>query len=170
MIKAYLIGDKIVSNSTEAFGAYEKSRYGEKKNGRIEYADVEAFYLVSGKKMSVFSGSKEISEELLFRKLRKKDGRIEVKLGVFGDLRRKGYVVKTALKFGAEFRVYERGIKPGEDHARWLVYCVKENEAMRWHELAAKSRVAHSTKKSLLLGIVDEEGDVTYYEAAWVKI
>ena len=40
---------------------------------------------------------------------------------------------------------------------------------MNWRDFAAKSRVAHSTRKKLLVGVVDEEGDVTYYEVGWVR-
>ena len=88
---------------------------------------------------------------------------------MFRDLREKGYVVKTALKFGADFRVYEKGIKPGQDHAKWVVYPVHESEHLTWHEFAAKNRVAHSTKKRLLIGIVDDEEDITYYEIGWKR-
>ena len=88
---------------------------------------------------------------------------------VYADLRTRGYVTKTALKFGADYRVYERGVKPGEDHAKWVVYPVNEASILTWYDFAAKNRVAHSTRKRLLIGIVDEEGDVTYYECKWIK-
>ncbi len=39
-------------------------------------------------------------------------------------MRNRGYIIKTALKFGADFRVYDRGVKPGEDHARWIIHRV----------------------------------------------
>ncbi|MBI2451961.1 tRNA-intron lyase [Candidatus Pacearchaeota archaeon] len=169
MIKARLFGDKISSNSEEAFTMYEKTRWGEKKEGIIEYTGVEALFLVSEKKMEIFLGKKEINYEGLMKKLKKNDKKIETKFIVFSDLRRKGYIVKTALKFGAEFRIYEKGVKPGEDHAKWILYCVKESEHLNWHDFVAKNRVAHSTKKNLLLGIVDEEGDVTYYEVGWAR-
>ena len=91
------------------------------------------------------------------------------KYAVYQDLRRKGYIVKTALKFGAEFRVYENGKKPGQAHAIWIVFPVYETSGLTWHEFSAKTRVAHSTRKNLLIAIVDEEGDVTYYEVAWKK-
>ena len=78
-------------------------------------------------------------------------------------------LTKTALKFGADFRVYDRGIKPGEDHAKWVVYPVHEGETLTWHDFSAKNRVAHSTKKRLLIGVVDDEGDVTYYVVKWMK-
>jgi tRNA-intron endonuclease len=92
-----------------------------------------------------------------------------VKYSVFCDLRKRGYVVKTALKFGAEFRVYDKGKSVGEDHARWILFPVSENNVMTWHDFSAKNRVAHSTNKALLIAIVDEEGDVSYYEEKWVR-
>ena len=92
-----------------------------------------------------------------------------VKFSVFKDLRDRGYVVKTALKFGADFRVYDRGVKPGEDHAKWVVFPVPEGSTTTWHEFAAKNRVAHSTKKRLLIGVVDDEGDVSYWEIRWIR-
>ena len=170
MITARLVGDKITSSSAGAFSLYEKSRFGEKKRGKVEYAGIEALFLVGEGKMEVFSGKKEIGEEELFRKLKRKDKKIEKKFAVFADLRKKGYIVKTALKFGAEFRVYDKGVKPGKEHARWILYSVKESENLYWHDFVAKNRVAHSTKKNLLIGLVDEEGDVIYYEVGWVRV
>ena len=88
---------------------------------------------------------------------------------VFKDLRGRGYILKTALKFGGDFRVYERNQKPGEEHAKWILYCIKESDVLRWQDFAAKNRVAHSTKKKLLVAIVDEENDITYYEVKWLR-
>jgi tRNA-intron endonuclease, archaea type len=170
MIKAYFVGEKIISNSSFAFSLYEKSRFGEKKGKKIEYGNVEALYLVESGKMEVFSASKVVGEDNLLRKLKRKDKKIETKFATFRDLRKKGYIVKTALKFGAEFRVYEKGVKPGEDHADWLLTTVKEHDNVDWHDFAAKNRVAHSTRKNLLIGVVDEEDDVTYYEFRWAKL
>ena len=73
------------------------------------------------------------------------------------------------MKFGADFRVYDRGVKPGDDHAKWIVYPVFESESFTWYEWAAKNRVSHSTRKRLLLAIVDAEHDVSYWEANWIK-
>src|SRR3989338_9057270 len=76
---------------------------------------------------------------------------------------------ETALKFGAEFRVYDKGYRPGAAHARWILYTAKEYEKLSWHDFAAKNRIAHSAKKNLLLAIVDDEGDVSYYEVSWLR-
>ena len=170
MINAHFVGDSVRSTSPQAFTMYEKSRWGEKKTGWVEFSGVETLYLVGKGKMEVFSDKKELGFDELLKRVRKADKKIETKLAVFRNLRDKGYIVKTALKFGAEFRVYDRGVRPGEDHAQWVAYCVKENEQMGWHDFAAKNRVAHSTKKKLLLCVVDEEGGVSYYEVGWRKI
>ena len=169
MIQAIFSGEKIYSTSPLAFSLYEKSRLGEKKNKRIEYSLVEALFLLSKNKIEIFSNNKPVTEEKLLKKLKRVDKKIETKFAVFEDLRRKGYIVKTALKFGAEFRVYTKGVKPGQDHAKWILYTAKESESLNWHDFSAKNRVAHSTKKNLLLALVDEEDDVTYYEVSWLK-
>ena len=170
MIKAQFGGEGIFSNSSEAFSLYEKSRFGEKIGGRIEYLMVEALFLIEEKKMEACLGDKELGFEELLSKVKKKDKRIESKLAVFRDLRKKGYILKTALKFGAEFRVYEKGVRPGDDHAKWILHIAKENEQLKWHDFTAKNRVAHSTKKNLLIGIIDEERDVSYYQCEWVRV
>ncbi len=169
MIAAHLLGEKIVSTSSEAFSFYEKSSLGEKNDNKILYMPVEALFLLSEKKMTILASKKELDEETLLKKLRRQDKRIENKYAVFKDLRKKGYIIKTGLKFGADFRVYEKGIHPGQDHAKWILYAVKESEMLSWNEFAAKNRVAHSTKKRLLLGIIDDEADVSYYEIAWIR-
>ena len=170
MIQAQFTGEKVFSNSSEAFSLHEKSRFGENITGRIEYMFVESLYLVENSKMEIYFGNKKIDFDNLILKMRKIDKNLATKLNVFSDLRKKGYIVKTALKFGADFRVYDKGIRPGDDHARWILYVIRENEVLKWHDFAAKNRIAHSTKKNLLIGIVDEEGDVSYYEVNWMRL
>lgn len=169
MIQAKFSGTRVYSTSEEAFSLYDKSCFGEKKAGKVEYALVEALFLVSENKMAVFLGKKRLDEEQLIKKIKKIDKKIEIKSAVFADLRKKGYIIKTALKFGAEFRVYEKGSKPGESHARWILFTAKEHDSINWHEFAAKNRIAHSTNKNLLIGIVDEESDVSYYDISWAR-
>ncbi len=168
-INAVYTGEKIYSNEQKAFTLYEKSRFGEKKSEKIFYSYPEALYLIEAGKLKIKKKRTTYDFKRLIRSLKRQDKKIETKYSVFKDLRNRGYVVKTALKFGAEFRVYDKGIKPGEDHAKWILYPVKEQDTLTWHDFAAKNRVAHSTKKNLLIGIVDEENDITYYEVEWTR-
>ena len=169
-IKAKLISEKVTSNSKTAFDLFANQRFGEKVGEKIFYTLQEALYLTESKKMGIYdSKDKKISEKHLMKKLEKIDFKFKTKYAVFKDLRARGYIVKTALKFGAEFRVYEKGKEIGKDHAKWILFPVSENQQMTWHDFSAKNRVAHSTKKNLLIAIVDEEGDVSYYEVKWIR-
>ncbi len=171
-ITAVFDNEKVTTeNSNEARELYNKSRFGSLlKTGKVHLSMLEALYLVEkGKINAVNKRSQEIDFENLLKKAQKKDKRFWVRYCVFKDIREKGYIIKTALKFGADFRVYSRGVKPGEDHAKWIVYPVHETESVTWYEFAAKNRVAHSTKKKLMLGVADDEGDVSYWEVRWMK-
>ncbi len=170
-INAYLGGERVVTeDSDQARELFNQSRFGVMQKGKVQMTFMEALYLIEKEKIAVLdSREKEIPFEKLLKKAEKAEPNIWTRFMIYKDLRNRGYIVKTALKFGADFRVYERGVKPGEDHAKWVVYPVDEAETLTWYEFAAKNRVAHSTKKRLLIGIVDEENDVTYYEIKWVR-
>ncbi len=168
-IKSYLQGEIVFSPDSEAYSLYQKSSFGEPIEGKIQYSLTEAIFLQQNGKIEIFFGKVKLSINEFLEKCRKIDKKIQIKYPIFKDLRDKGYVVKSALKFGADFRVYNKGSKPGEKHAKWIVFADHESKILTWQDFSAKNRIAHSTKKKLLLGIVDEEGDVTYYEVSWVK-
>jgi|TARA_Y100000310_G_scaffold331937_1_gene406512 tRNA-intron endonuclease len=169
-IQSNILGEIVSSNSSEAHSLYKKSHFGEKIEDKIQYSFSEVLFLVENKKMDVFSRNKKISKKELLKKFQRFDKKIQIKYPVFKNLRQRGYILKTALKFGADFRVYNKGSKPGKKHAKWVVFVDHESKKLTWHEFSAKNRVAHSTKKNLLLAIVDEESGITYYEVSWLKL
>jgi len=171
-VKAYFSKERVLTESSDpARELYNQSRFGELlEDGRVQLSLIEALYLVDKKRLLAYdSRDKLISFDLLMKKAQKSEANLWVRYAVYKDIRNRGYIIKTALKFGADFRIYDRGIKPGEDHAKWVVFPVHEGSTLTWYEFAAKNRVAHSTKKRLLLGIVDSENDVTYYETRWLR-
>ena len=170
-VKAVFSGGRVLSEqSKQAKELYDQSRFGSTIKDSIQYSLVEGLYLFEKGKMLIYDGKKKkLTLKQFIWKGRKAEPNFWIRYCVFKDLRGRGYITKTALKFGADFRVYDRGIKPGEDHAKWVVYPVHEGETLTWYEFAAKNRVAHSTRKRLLMAIVDDEGDVTYYEVKWTR-
>jgi tRNA-intron endonuclease len=171
-IKAVFTGEDVVTEqSDQARELYDKSRFGSiSADKKLKLGLIEAYYLYEKKKIELTTKTgKKIDPKTFIKKAQKLQPNFSTRYAVFKDMRDRGYIIKTALKFGADFRVYERGVKPGEDHAKWIIYPVHESESQTWYEFAAKNRVAHSTKKRLLIGIVDDEGDVTYYEIAWKR-
>ena len=168
-IKAHLIEKTISSNSKSAYSLSKINYFGEKVGEKIQYMPSEALFLLEKNKLEILQKNKKLTKEEIIKKFQKIDKKFQQKYLIFKDLRKKGYIVKTALKFGAEFRVYDKGKKPGQTHAKWLVITDNESNKLNWHEFSSKNRVAHSTKKNLLLGLIDEEGKIIYYEIKWVK-
>jgi len=171
-IKAEFAEDKVLTEVSDASRElYNQSRYGTLlDNGRVQLSLIEAFYLMDKGTIEIYhSKKKKFDPESFSKKAKKLVPNFWIRFCVYKDIRNRGYIIKTALKFGADFRVYDRGVKPGEDHAKWIVYPVYEGSTLTWYEFAAKNRVAHSTKKRLLLGVVDDENDVSYWECRWLR-
>lgn len=171
-VKSIFTEERVVTeNSDEARDLYNQSRYGSLlDNGKVQLSLLEGLYLLEKERLIVLDGkNKKINSEKFIKKAKKLGSNFWIRYSVFKDMRNRGYIVKTALKFGADFRVYDRGVKPGEDHAKWIIYPVHESSASTWYEFSAKNRVAHSTRKRLLIACVDEESDVTYWEVKWTR-
>ncbi len=172
LVLAILSVERVLTESSDdAREFYNQSRFGTlAENGKVELSLLEGLYLMEKGRLLVKTDTgKEITFDNFLKKARKVEPNFWIRYCVFKDIRNRGYIIKTALKFGADFRIYDRGVKPGEDHARWIVYPVHEGETLTWYDFAAKNRVAHSTKKRLLIGIVDDEKDCTYYEIKWMR-
>ncbi|MDD4353541.1 MAG: tRNA-intron lyase [Candidatus Nanoarchaeia archaeon] len=168
---AELINDLVIINDERiANSLHSKGFIGTLEKAKLELSGIEALYLANKEKIIITKSGKELTEQDLLKFFSKKDKRFILKYKVFSDLRNSGYVVKTALKYGFDFRVYDKGVSPGEDHAIWLVYCSNQNDSLKIIDYSKLIRVCHSVKKKMLLGIVDDEGDVTYWESAWTKM
>ena len=171
-IKALVEGDGIrTENSDTARELFTRASFGGLLDDRrVQLSPIEAVYLVAKKRLQLLNiKNKVIPLDKFIASVRKKDKNFWVRYASFKDLRDRGYIVKTALKFGADFRVYDRGVKPGADHAKWIVYPVSEHRQLLWRDFSSKNRVAHSTKKNLLIAVVDDEGDVSYWEVSWIR-
>ena len=166
-----LVGDVVLTEDSDAAKElYNQSRYGSIQEDKVQLSLLEALYLLEKGRLKILDGrKKEISSENFLKKAKKQEPNFWTRYCVFKNMRNRGYVIKTALKFGADFRVYDRGVKPGEDHAKWVVFPVHEGTTLTWQEFSSKNRVAHSTRKRLMIGVVDDESDVTYYEVKWTR-
>ena len=171
-IEAYMLDQRVLTEvSDPARELFNQNSYGKlTADSKVQLSLIEALYLAEKGRISIKNDrGKEIKIDDFIKKAKRLEPNFWIRYCVFKDIRNRGYVIKTALKFGADFRVYDRGIKPGEDHAKWIIYPVHESSTITWYEFAAKNRVAHSTKKRLLIAIVDDEDDVTYYEIKWTR-
>jgi tRNA-intron endonuclease, archaea type len=160
----------LLEKSDEAYVLHDNSYFGAKDSQKnILLSFEEALYLHDAGKLVILVGKRKITRDSFLRKAIRNDKRFMTKYAVYHNLRSKGSIVKTALKYGADYRVYEKGTKVGKDHSSHLLYAMRQDENISMIDLSGKARVAHSTRKKLMIGVVDSELDVTYYELSWVR-
>ncbi len=172
IINAVLAGDKaIIKEDFEgAQSIHDKGYFGEFIDETLELSLYESLFLLEKGRVKVFDGrKKEVTYNAFMRRAKKHDYRFYTRYSIYRDIRKRGYITKAALKYGADFSIYPRGKNPKNSHSRWLLFAVSADELFDWRKFAAMNRVAHSVRKKLLIGILDAMSDVTYYEIKWKR-
>lgn len=173
MITAKLTGKNVkIWDDEDAQKIHDQKYYGKfGDEGSLQLSLCEAYHLVQRDELEVEEESKVFDEEELFEKFSELDEDFDHKYTVYNDLRERGYIVKSGFKYGAHFRVYERGVNPYEEgpksnreHTKWVVNAVPENKTQKFYDLSKSVRLAQNIRARMLYAVVDSEKDVTYYE------
>lgn len=176
--KGELVEDRvIIFDKKDSNTIFNSGWYGKLKENKLELALVEACHLLEREKIKVVDkNSKKITLKKLIKHASKIDPRFNIRYIVYRDLRERGLPVRTGFKFGCDFRVYERGIKPikrgpkeAKEHTKWIVFVVGEDYTCSFHELSRAVRLAHNIRANMLWAVVDNDGDTTYYEIMFIK-
>ena len=133
----------------------------------LEISLIEACYLVEKGLIRVINKEgREVSLEELIDIGRKTYVNFEDIYLVYKDLKRHGYVIKSGLKFGSTYAVYEHG--PGIDHAPFLVHILPYEEKLDPLEIIRAGRLSHSVKKKFVIATVDPISKrVKYFMFKW---
>jgi len=170
-ISAVLGKDRaLVTDEGDASRLWNKGCFGELRNGQLELSMLEALFLMESNKLEArdTQGNKVKYEQLLNRCIDSYQSFIPLR-DIYRDLRSRGFIVKTGFKFGTHFRLYPRGTRPGKGHADFLVQMLPEEHTFELQDLSRAVRLSHSVKKKIWYGVVDSEGDITYYEIVRAK-
>ncbi len=165
-----LSGTKVLVGESTLKSFLREKGFGEEKGARQEVSMIEAIFLLEGDKMRVNDGKKNLDFEDLLKIGSRVEENFYSKYIVYKDLRERGLLVRTGLKFGADFRVYERGSDVGSGHSRYLVHVIPEEYTCSFPELARAIRLSQNVNKHMIYAIVDEEGDITYYQIERIKL
>lgn len=157
-------GSVIVGDPAEASQIHNKGSYGAPQSGgALKLELMEAIYLVESGRLKVTEGGSEIpAAELLRRGHRASEG-FEVRYLVYREMRQRGYIVKTSSP-PLDFRVFPRGGSPNKTPSRWWMAAISERSTFDLGDLLEHLDRTSDVRKNLLLAVVDEESDVTYYE------
>jgi len=155
----------VVRDRTEASQIYNKGYYGYTlSGGSLELELLEALYLVESSRLEVQADGRTLSLAELTAAAAAAHRDFEIKYIVYRDLRSRGYVVKSAGE-DFDFRVFPRGGTPTSSPTKHWVAAISERATFDVEAFMAVLERSERTRKELLLAIVDEEGDLTYYRA-----
>ena len=156
-------GAVIVDHPGEASTLHNKGSFGEPRSGGgVTLSLLEAIYLVESGRLEVASAEARLPLPGLFRHAHGRVPGFEVRYLVYRDLRQRGFVVKESAP-PMDFRVYPRGGGPKQTPSKWVVRAISERWVFDLDALTGDARRTASARKSLLLAVVDEESDITYY-------
>jgi tRNA-intron endonuclease len=170
-----LVENRVVVWDPKSVEMYDESGYGkplpEEGPNRLELELVEALYLLEKGKLKVRAKGKKraLKFEDLMKSGAEQVNQFHPQFMVYRDLRERGYLVKTGFKFGAHFRVYERGVKlkrgpkAAHEHTKFVVHCVPEESAFSLPEMSRAVRLAHNIRATFVWAVLDKEGSPTYY-------
>ncbi len=179
MAKGALVGLKvIVWNTNDAKKLFSKGFYGKpfgirKPKGTdfdapLELSLIEALYLVEKGELEVYADGNKLEYKELLKYCEKNIPRFKILYHVYKDLRDKGYIVRSGLKFGCDYAVYELG--PGIDHAPYLVHVLDVSEDIDPVEIVRAGRLSHSVRKRFIIATTNPRvGQVKYIMFKWFK-
>ncbi|MHB8352634.1 MAG: tRNA-intron lyase, partial [Thermoplasmata archaeon] len=148
---------------TEAGTVYGRGFFGRPEAGGLELDRTEAVYLTEMGRLEVTDprGSIVPWTDVLRGAVRAEAG-FPVAYLVYRDLRQRGYVVRASPP-PARFAVLPRGGILNKTPARFWVQPISERAPFDLAAIRELFDRARGARKSLLLGVVDEESDLTYY-------
>ncbi len=156
-----LVNDRVKAGKQAINELYNVGYYGRPKGDTLELTLIEAAYLHYKKKLEIQIEDRSLSFEDFFTEASKRQQYFDLKYIVYKDLRERGYYVQPSV---TDFRVYPRGGHPGKTPAKFFVHVISERIPLSLRELRMSLEAAHNVHKTMVLAIVDEESDITFYE------
>ena len=165
-MKGELVEDYvIVDDQTEGNRLYGKGNYGyPRRGGGVDLDLLEANLLVEIGKLEVFSDGRRLSFEELFRLSSRIIQDFDIVYIVYRDIRLgRGLVVKQETG-NYDLSVFGAGKRLSNARPAYMLRAVSERSTLDASESLEGAKETRDRHKNLLYGVVDEEGDVTYYK------
>jgi len=171
-MNAKLLEDRVmVWDAEKGKELFEKEQAGKLLEDRLELSLIEACLLIEKKAIKV----EGYDFEKFHAYCSEKDPRFGFRYVVYRDLRGRDLPVRTGFKFGCDFRVYAKGVKPlkrgpkdTKEHTKWIVFTVPEGMSFSFPELSRAVRLAHNIRANMLWAVVSG-GKVGYYQVEFFK-
>ncbi|NLI62117.1 MAG: tRNA-intron lyase [Methanosarcinaceae archaeon] len=141
---------------------YDNGYFGRPKEDGLYLRYVEAAFLLYKQKIEIEKPDKSglFDFETFFEYAASIEDYFELKYIVYKDLRERGYYIQSSA---VDLRLYARGTHPGKSPAKSFVTVHSERISLPLRDLVKKLKSTNNTHKELILAVVDEESDITFY-------
>jgi tRNA-intron endonuclease len=147
----------IIKDKKSGSRLYNRGLYGTPlSGGGLALELIEAFFLLDSEKLRITKAGRTISLEELLTYITKREPTFEIKYIVYRDLRLRGLIVKPSNVSDTKGTTKKK--------IKYWVNSVSERAKFNITELSELVTTTTNTRKDLLVAIVDEEGDLTYYK------
>jgi tRNA-intron endonuclease len=141
---------------------YSKSHLGKLiAENELKLDLLEGVFLLAEEKIKIFCEKEKVDFKTLVTIASKKIPSFEIKYLVFKDLRNRGNAIK--LNENSSFTFYDY-------NKRFFVSVFSERDILDLKETRELVKETEKEKRKLWFSIVDEEGDITYYDVSSVDI
>ena len=154
----------IVKSQKEGSQLYNRGNYGyPMSGGGLELDLSEALYLLESKRLEVTLDGETVTFEELFNHASSILENFDINYLVYRDMRSRGFIVK-AESGTFDLSVFPRGMTMSNSRPIYMVRAVSERSSFDIATYTGEVSETETRGKELLYGVVDEEGDVTYYK------
>jgi len=163
-ISGELIKNKIEIKKAKEIGRlYSKSHFGKIVSGnKLELDLLEGIFLLGEGKIVIYKNKERIDFEKLTKICAQLIPEFEIKYHVFKDLRNRGHAIKLYNK--------NKNIDYIDFNQKFFVSTFSERDLLKIDEANKLIKEVEKKDKELWIGILDEEGDLTYYKMSTIDI
>ncbi|MFX1419006.1 MAG: tRNA-intron lyase [Promethearchaeota archaeon] len=131
-----------------------------------ELSLIEAYYLLEREEITIFDvkNNEFLTPDKFYNAAKELHHKFEEKYIIYKDLRKKGYIPRPGLKFGADFVVYRLG--PGLEHSLFMVHVLPHDSEITAIDMVRAGRLATSVRKKF---VIANPLTCSYYFFEWFK-
>ncbi len=164
-----LIKNKIIITRSKDIGRlYDRSHFGKKiSNEHLELDLIEGIYLLSESKIRIFNKNIELKFEDLVKIAAKQIPNFEIKYLVFKDLRNRGHPIKLSeFEDTTDFYRFKQKKNDESTDTQFFMSVFSERDILDFTKTSVLIKSTQKKNALLWFAIVDEEGDITYYNVS----
>jgi len=171
-ISGSLIDDLIIIKKPKEVGRlFNKSHFGKTNSeSHLQLNLIEGIFLVEDEKLIVNKENQNLNFEELIKLASKYIDRFEIKYLAFKDLRKRGYAVKININEKFDFHLIKKESEKSSIEKLCFISVFSERDMINIKLLKLLTNFANNNNGSLWFSIVDEEGDITYYDVSETKL